>query len=360
MPTLPHSIEAYHAFLDCESSEDSSMTCAILIARLSGLDQWARVTDNEHGNLLPFKKDRVRSLKPTVRRICVRQEQDRRDAPIIFRRMNGFWLRTLEPPRHAQASVEILSRSGAVTADRVYLSRGHFGHAGIVHFGPHSPARERWGQIRWVYIGFDDDFNPVVLVANHDAYGLKFINSKRFIRALEAEPDTKEQDAPFSSAWIRESALREQQRRPTPRQGWPDGYFILRRDSSEATDASVKEGTTYEYKLHAIDVQVRVSLIEDVHPQQEKKGDRERGAIVGPTDPSRPRYIWAVDISSLDFLGHSPEQEYRLTLCRAGLQCAMCFLFAGPCFHFMDADCMGCCGEDFGGRVSEAVRGEGG
>ena len=79
----------------------------------------------------------------------------------------GFWLRTLEPPGHAHCRTKILSNTPTHEVSHVFECDYKREVAGVVHFEPlNSCARSGNSKIRWIKFGFDDDFNPVLWLAN--------------------------------------------------------------------------------------------------------------------------------------------------------------------------------------------------
>lgn len=244
----------------------------------------------------------VGSAGPIRRRICVRQQQDPSAPPIAGRRTNGFWLRTLEPPHCEESEYRIVSRSGLALDDRVHFPTSRFGTAGIVLFTRRKDTSS-WSHIRWISVGFDDEFKPVIILANHALFFGHRDLIEDFRRANEASAaDGAPKMHRFRSDWIRDPHLSKQQEVPTFKNAWPRGYYVQRVERME-------EGGRCGYLFEGLDLRLRVSLTEDIDPHG------SRGAVVGAVDSS-PRYIWTLDFERAAKDSHySPESHHWAEMC---------------------------------------------
>lgn len=325
LPTLPYSIDVYAAFLSCQDQQ-ADLAFAILVARLPEEGQWARVTNSQDGrSVVRYKRNAIQSAGTTRRRIRIRQEQYPSPPPIGFRRTNGFWLRTLAPPHHGKSNCHVLSYSGLIKDDRVHLPAARSGTAAIARFTPHKGSSS-WSHIRWIYVGFDDEFTPMVMLADDSPVSQRLKATEGFRRVEEAGVDSAAQKLNLDSDWIKNPRLIDEQEQPTFKNAWRGGYYIQRGEH-------LKEGESREYTLPVLNVRIRMSLLEDIDPL------KARGAVIGPMNS--PRYIWTVDIEEAEKSFGSPESRHCAEICLLAPKCLLGLVFA----PFMC--CMGKACDDF-------------
>lgn len=266
LPTLPYDMETYLAFLDCTREAAPEASCTILVGRLETEKQWARIMDRSGQSVFSYEQDRI-TLRLTIREICVRQIPT--EPPICFKRTYGFWLRNLKPPHHESSKISILSRMALPGKDRVLLEPGSIGTCGIVYLAPNK-ASKNWSRVRWIEVGFDDDFVPVVLIANDF-----FSDSSQFEEAQMLGPGSSIHNKVFNRAWVRSSGLRDNQIEPTSDK-WDPGYKIFVHHRGQWPD--------YEYECSALNLSIQFSLLPDCEP--------------GMTTSS-PKLIWTIDVKTL-------------------------------------------------------------
>ena len=184
-------------------------------------------------NLTPFQEQQIRvqvdPIKSSVNDI-----------------LNGFWLRTLQPPSHHQCQTTTLSKCQNHEAGHIFHGGYKKGVTGVVHLDPvHSSDHCGWSTIHWIILGFDKGMNPVLILANnelsqdprsgdsqklHSEFGQAMVTltgSQRF-----TIPDVfsgYNDSIPFErwrtgegGAWSEANIPRLNKSRP-----WPDGYLIM-------------------------------------------------------------------------------------------------------------------------------------
>ena len=161
LKTFPHTMETFFAKLNCTDRASPDSNVFILISKTCNQDQFVRVRDEknvsqESISVLDqsrFKEKRIRVLINAL-------------VPPL-NNAYGFWLRTLQPPGHAQCGTRILSNAPTHEVDHVFQHDYSREWAGVVHFHPlNSCGNSEISKIRWIKFGFDEDFNPSFWLAN--------------------------------------------------------------------------------------------------------------------------------------------------------------------------------------------------
>ena len=209
-------------------------------------------------------------------------------------RVYGFWLRTLEPPGHVDCRPRIFSRSNQSDIDFVCLREKEWGTAGVVFMEPKSksgakyaPNQSGWSKIRWIKLGFDDDFNPMILLGNEiesvRAQQLK-PTKVSLDRAITSGVGSRAYNALFDNRWVYSLGSV-----PSRYHGWYTGIAILKVDRKKGLFGC----------LESLNLGISVKLVDapDIHPDMMADGTTNRDL----------RQIWAVDIT--DTKGSDPEQD---------------------------------------------------
>ncbi|ETN41698.1 uncharacterized protein HMPREF1541_03634 [Cyphellophora europaea CBS 101466] len=163
MCTKPYAGRTYLALLDCVDERLPRDQFAIFVERLADTSQFARVRVGDASIQAIRRGDSDRDWK--VQNICVQQ----RPGPAVNERY-GFWLRTLDipglSPTEVRRSLVWSNRPTEHESNKGWvfdIASGTTSTAGIVYL----PKRQRntsLGQVRWIKIGFDGDFSPVILL----------------------------------------------------------------------------------------------------------------------------------------------------------------------------------------------------
>ena len=169
------------------------------------------------------------------------------------------------------------------------------GTAGIVHMEPkNSSARSGWSKIRWLKFGFDQEFNPVLLLGNGDIADLRLKpNQRLFQRAVAAGSESKDHDKIMNDRWIDAKAGN-----PSKSHGWLSGVCILQVSRKQGISANIE----------ALNLGVSINLQPYRSPTTPPKEMTESSGL-----PLSPRKIWVVDITGTG--GSSPEWEHRQSDC---------------------------------------------
>lgn len=159
---LPRSLETSFAALHCTDTDYPDCTSYILIARTFTAGEYVRVRNTINVSRGSVPSDHWTRFKERQIRISVDPTQP--PANII----NGFRLRTLQPLGHNNCHTIILSFSQTSNEDYICRHEYNPGVVGIVHMKPKEGRdHSEWCQIQWITFGFDEDFNPVILLANN-------------------------------------------------------------------------------------------------------------------------------------------------------------------------------------------------
>ena len=271
--TFPHSMETFYAVLSCTRHTSLDSRFAILLTRLSTEHEYIRVNKSFPGSKIlipPFQLKRF-----TERSIRVALEPT--EPPLD--RAYGFWLRTLKPPGHTECQAIIFSEDNSATMDEVRLREDQRGTAGIIYLEPNvEPDRKYamnnsgWSRIRWIKLGFDQDFNPMILLANSRGLWPATPSKDSFRNTIAADPGSDARKSILNNSWITAKA-----NVPGRSYGWK-GASVLRVDRRHGISGS----------LEALNLGISFHLT-----------DREIDA--------KPEQIWVVDIT--DTGGNDPERD---------------------------------------------------
>lgn len=281
LPTLPYSMEAYLAFLDCSQERNAESRFAILVSRLPSTDQWARIMNQKGNSLFLRTLSKLGQSRVVKRQLYIRQVP--LESPICFTRIYGFWFRRLEPLRKS-GRVGILSRIPTSAKDRVYLRPGMIGTAGVVSVKPFQGRPLYLTQVRCIKVGFDEEFRPVIMFANKLRRSFAEGASRNFCEATTSGPGSSAHSRLFGNYWLRDSRYKHDQRLPNAEDRWLDGFYIL------APRTLPKENDSLIYHdLDALNIRVQLSLLPD-HNQE--------GGTSGSS--YSPQFIWTIDLFELE------------------------------------------------------------
>jgi Heterokaryon incompatibility protein (HET) len=292
--TYPQGMETYLAVLNCTSNSSEGRT-AILITRLANEDEYVRVKTSQGLSRMWVEASRLESFKERLIRVPVHPSEP----PLNM--VHGFWLRTLQPPGYAHCHPAILSCGQPSDTDQVCVGERGTGTAGIVHMEPkNSSAQSGWSKIHWLKFGFDQEFNPVLLLGNGDSPDLNYPsqtrlkpNQRSFQQAVAAGSESKDHDEIMNNRWIGAKAGN-----PSKSHGWPSGVCVLQ--------VSRKQG--FSANINALNLGISIQLQPYRSPTAAPKEMTDSSGL-----PLSPRKIWVVDITGTG--GSSPEWEHRQSDC---------------------------------------------
>lgn len=274
----PHSrMETYSALLHCAHRDKPEDNVSILIAPTSDEAIYVRVRDvGDGGHTLVPSLDQARFREQQVRVLV-----DPAEPPeTIF---YGFWLRTLQPPGHAQHQTVVLSNSRAPGTDLIHQRVCSQGIAGLVHMRSRSTTEcSEWSHVHWIKFGFDEEFNPVLWLAS--AKQSRWLQTD-FERALLLGPESY-----FHQEIMRLKQPYNKDLYPHEHDKWAKGQFAIAIDK--------KKGY---YRQTFQDLNLTISV------QLGTKDDFEETHDSGL--PLSPTKIWVVDIT--DTGGLTPEERMR-------------------------------------------------
>lgn len=287
LKTLPHGMETYYAILNCLKGTSTDKRIAILLSRLSTDGEYVRVKGmiKEGKTMIPLSdmgRFEERSLRVPI---------EPTEPPL--KRFHGFWLRSLRPPNYESCQPKILSRRVQPWREVISLEDDDLGTAGIVYMEPkvkpeflHYVRESGWSHIHWIKLGFDTDFNPMLLLANdkHLIGGGRIFHCRpdptMFEEALVCGARSTACDELFDNRWIKNPGGV-----PGKSYRWATGTAVLK----------VKRNTGISGRLEALNLGISISLC----PARNFDMTLADGEI------------WAVDIS--DDQGSDPDQDLAYT-----------------------------------------------
>ena len=306
--TIPYSVGIYLCALDCTST-DRSERDAILLEQLDDKNHYARVI-SESTAVLSVS---LRNLEdhPACKRRTLYVRHIIRHRPLNL--VRGFWIKRVELPGYDRESLEqirMCSRlDGLVDCEEastfVQLSEKSWGTAGLVYI-PIGNSSGRSHLIRWIKVGFDAEFRPVVQLGNKKINNI--VTDIRRATAAPPRPRTWEYDNVWNVNWLtREERIRTKTDGDgNVREYNAEEYFQAR--GYEQLDTNGFEAFTWS--IEYLKVRVKISL-EDCPALRPSK----QLSVCGPGPPWK---IWTVDIQKT---GHFASQgEYIMgTVVGAGI-----------------------------------------
>ena len=279
LKTLPHSMETYYAALSCTQRSCPDARICILVSRLSTQNEYVRVNKAYRNGKRLIASANLEDFR--ARTICI--AVDPVEHPV--EKTYGFWLRTIEPPGHSACQIRILSRNPSAEADKVYLNDQECGTAGIVSIEPevepehdYRATQKEWSRIRWIMLGFDDDFNPMLLLAPAKRFydQCRQLTDKSFEEAVASEARSQARGGIFDNEWISSGAGVPASSDESNR--WPTGTSVLKVDNWKGVSGSIK----------ALNLGITVYLAPEPSPFVRSEG----------VNHCQDRQIWVVDITN--------------------------------------------------------------
>ena len=298
--TYPQGMETYFAVLNCTSQSPEGRT-VILITRLANEDEYVRVKTSQGLSRTWVEASGLNPFKERLIRVPVHPSEP----PLNI--VPGFWLRTLQPPGYAHCRPIILSCGQPSDTGQVCMGERGTGTAGIVHMEPkNSSARSGRSKIRWLKFGFDQEFNPVLLLGNGDTpdMGLQ-PDQQLFQRAVAAGSESEDHDRIMNDRWIGAKAGN-----PSYSHGWPSGVRILQGSRKQRISANI----------NALNLRISIRLQPYRSPTAAPKEMTENCGL-----PLSPRKIWVVDITGTMGLHSLLWATFLLSVIDAFGSCGCCF-----------------------------------
>ena len=303
--TFPYSMETYHAILNCTFRASPEDRIAITVTGLETENEYVRVNRTLDGTTTFSLSDlqRFKNRPVGAKRRLIRVPSDPNDPPL--NRTYGFWLRTIKPPGHNDCVTKILSRTHQPMKSFVCSEDDTRGTVGIVSLKPRSPPAAKystfdqvgWSKVRWIRLGFDDDFNPVLSLENSAQETMSMPhryskNEETFEQAFESEVGAEAHSTIFSNYWIDglHPSLRKQPSVPNRKLGWPTGIATLKVDRTKGVHGC----------LEALNLGISVELVPDISPDLTSAKSNHRN----------PKQVWVVDITDIE--GSDPEQALAI------------------------------------------------
>lgn len=275
-------METFYAVLNCTKYTSPNLRIAILVTKLSTDMEYVRMGKKLSGGRTLIELSQLERF--TKRQVRVPLEPTESPLNLSY----GFWLRALKPPGYKNYQVHVLSRSVHSEIDKVFLEEGTWGTAGIVYLEPKpkGETRDQIGlpEIRWLKLGFDQDFNPILLLAEQPRYIRRRSTEDLLRQASRSEANSQVRDEVFHNQWIgMEAPLASRAH------GWSPskGIIILKVDRQKGMSGSIA----------VINLGISFKLITAPGPNQIPTNEIDEGL----------RQIWAVDIT--DIGKYDPERD---------------------------------------------------
>lgn len=245
---VPYSMNVFKAYLNCtDRRHNSRARNCILLSTTNGKDHYARVMNSQDRSLFIHTPDESSSEWRRSRKLFIRQIP----TELKERSTYGFRLRGFGPFTE-YGRIQILSRNRNAPRDYVCLNEGTYGTAGVISVTPrrgHRDERTSWARIRWIKLGFDFDFLPVLMIASEQGSHIIGTGRWRFpdwMRSYDSRG--LERSDIFESSWLHQNESTE----PSAADKWAQGYYIwTARSMGPAYDGLIK--------LRDLNVEIRLS-----------------------------------------------------------------------------------------------------
>ncbi|KAI4220244.1 MAG: hypothetical protein L6R36_007753 [Xanthoria steineri] len=182
--TFPYGMETYCALLNCTRETLPDARISIFLGRLSTAGEYARVKKAKSGGQVMVPTSNISGLTERLIRVSLTPNE----APL--NRIHGFRLRCIEPPGHTACQARVMSKYEAMDDRLICLADGDQGTAGVVYMeGPEHfyswNSSVEWSKIRWLKFGFDEEFNPTILLGNGK---IDYVMSLSYVAPDESTP----------------------------------------------------------------------------------------------------------------------------------------------------------------------------
>lgn len=270
--TLPYALETHLAFLDCMEVDNPDSRVGILITKHWASEQFTRIRADDGKNLFVSCAHELRDAQKRKLYIQSALPEEQLRTNLIY----GFQLRGMNAFQGAQ--IRVLSRAPTRVKGEVRLEPGQTGTAGVVGVGTYTNHAEDWAAVRWIKLGFIDDFTPAILLARDDSHYLAAVGKYEF-QALESAPRTPRTAAvAFDNDWLRPGGLIASQTRPSYDDLWKQGYCILVPKILPELDESMIYND-----FEALGVEIQISLL-PADPNMK-----------GAENPHQRPYVYTID-----------------------------------------------------------------
>ena len=312
--TFPYSIDTYGAFLACTEKSFPGSRRVIFVSKLGAGNEYARVNKGFLGGITR----KTLAYGTNVVRRPIRVPSDPAEPRNVF---YGFWLRTLSPPGREDCRTTIISAHSQPEQDTICIRDESWGTAGLIGFVPVKEMGSRswqssgWSQIRWVRLGFDRDFNPMLCFENGKTEvctplpkGGKLVHSEH-ITATESSITPSDRIKILDNSWIdSEGSV------PDETHGWPTGASILK----------VNKALGISGVITALNLGISVRLSPMYSPTEP----------TGENSQSSPRSIWVVDIT---VNRKSDPETYKSAHSKESCGLGCCLLLGGCFIPFLNS-----------------------
>lgn len=143
--------------------------------------------------------------------------------------------------------------------------------------------------LRYIKVGFDDEFQPAIMIANSRSQVFDYRFPKDSDTAEKLGPECNAHQKLFDNSWVRTGLWKDNQHLPSS-DGWLKGYYVL----VHHRDRWPNRG----YDCEALDLRIYFLLVPDTRPE---------------VSNGSPKMIWAIDIMKIGRV--KPERKWRLAQC---------------------------------------------
>jgi len=327
--TIPYTMGVYLCALDCTSSS-SDRRDAILLQQLDAPQHYARIL-TEPNSIISISKTRLEH-SPTSKRRKLYVHHDLRHPPMKL--VHGIRVRKINLLERYQSShekIRILSRlDGRVSVgdacSMVQFPYDEWGTTGVIYF-PREQRNFRYWSVRWIKLGFDADFCPMVRVG----FGKHATRDASWSTKHPPRYGTREYKDTWNNDWIYQKLRRETKTE------------TIRKSGDQPNEKREREYTAEEYFNYRSFEQYKADPIEGVQFYERYLGLKvwlrlkncpssalQRLLSVSGSGPWK---VWTLDIQEMRDFTHEVQTRHSLyTVTGAALLGALTYA------HFKDKD----------------------
>lgn len=198
--TIPYTMGVYICALDCTSNSPDQRD-AILLQQLDAPQQYARIL-TESSRIISISRERLEHAAASKRRKLYVHHDLRHPPMKLVRGIHIRDINLLERYKSSHEKIRILSRlDGCVSADdacpMVQLPGDRWGTTGVIYFPKDQRNFGHWS-VRWIKLGFDADFCPVVRMG----YNEHITKDASWATRYPPRHGTREYEDTWNNDWI--------------------------------------------------------------------------------------------------------------------------------------------------------------
>lgn len=294
----------FTAFLHCTEQDDKEKRFFIRISKTFEEESYVRVRGIEATQGLSSEGSSEERL--------IRFVIEPKTPPV--RIMNGFWLRTIQPPGHDVSDISIVSCSPPL--DSGYIQCTTLSQYGVVRLQSKAEAvspSPSWSKIEWLRFWFNKELGPVVWIGNNTQTGKLQAPFEQLLACEQADVEarTKILESFGESIWVTPEG-KKVTAIDTCDVGhdWPHGNAFIPVD---------RKTGLHDFVLPNLQMQISVRLLPCRSPKLKGLRASDKSASSRNTT-----LVWVVDITSVNVTRVHPSAQLKTDWCRWSLN-AVCF-----------------------------------